>query len=99
MKQRVYYQRESPFNQLYFSFLQYSIQVYRGYTLMVDSGALYDSTITGGRLGVLQFGEMSVIWSNLRATCVDHTNQALYFDGADDYVTLDDMSTLQITDR
>ncbi|XP_053385192.1 uncharacterized protein LOC123535922 isoform X1 [Mercenaria mercenaria] len=75
-----------------------SIQVYRGYTLLVDSGPLYDSTISGGRLGVLQFGDMSVIWSNLRAECLDHTNQALHFDGIDDYVTLDDIPTLQINE-
>lgn len=63
---------------------------------MVDSGALYDSTISGGRLGVLQFGEQSNIWSNLRAKCLDHINQALHFDGIDDYVTLDDIPTLLI---
>lgn len=80
-------------------YLTSSIQVYRGYTLMVDSGPLYDSTITGGRLGVLQFGDMSVIWSNLRAECLDHTNQALHFDGMDDYVTLDDIPTLLIDER
>ena len=66
---------------------------------MVDSGSLYDSTISGGRLGVLQFGDMSVIWSNLRAECLEHVNQALHFDGIDDYVTLDDIFTLQINER
>ncbi|XP_060555809.1 uncharacterized protein LOC132716530 [Ruditapes philippinarum] len=73
-----------------------NIKVYRGYTLMVDSGSIYDSSISGGRLGVLQFGDMSVIWSNLRAECLDHINQALHFDGIDDFVTLDDVFTLQI---
>lgn len=66
---------------------------------MVDSGSLYDSSITGGRVGVLQFGYMSMIWAKLRVECKEHVNQALHFDGIDDFVTLDDLNTLSINER
>lgn len=66
---------------------------------MVDSGDIYDGTISGGRVGVLQFGEFPVIWSNLRVECQDHINLALHFDGIDDYVTLDDVITMGVNER
>ncbi|XP_053385183.1 uncharacterized protein LOC123535929 [Mercenaria mercenaria] len=71
-----------------------SLQIYQGTSLVCDSGDLYDSTITGGRVGVFQFGEFPVIWSDLKVNCLDHTNQGLYLDGTDDYVELDDAVTL-----
>ncbi|XP_052773067.1 uncharacterized protein LOC128211948 isoform X3 [Mya arenaria] len=71
-----------------------NIKVYQGTSLLVDSGDLYDSAITAGRVGVLQFGEFPVTWSNLRVNCLGHTNQALYFDGVDDNVMLDDAVAL-----
>jgi len=73
--------------------------VYQGPDLVVDSGALYDSTITGGHVGVFQFGETPVIWSNLRVECLEHMNQGLYFDGVDDYVELNDALTLGLSYR
>ncbi|XP_052265930.1 cartilage oligomeric matrix protein-like [Dreissena polymorpha] len=67
-----------------------NLKVYQGTTLMADSEALYNSAITGGRLGVFQFGEFPMIWSNLRADCLEHTNQGLYMNGVDNYVELND---------
>ncbi|XP_052265940.1 uncharacterized protein LOC127868328 [Dreissena polymorpha] len=73
-----------------------NIKVYRGPTLMVDSGALYDGSITGGRVGVVQFGNFPVIYSNLRVECQDHINMALHFDGIDDFVTLESVAEMEV---
>ena len=76
-----------------------SLLVYQGYTQIVDSGDLYDPTISGGRVGVFQFGEFPVIWSYLKVLCQEHLNQGLYLDGVDDYVELDNIPTLKMEDR
>ncbi|KAL3841479.1 hypothetical protein ACJMK2_019620 [Sinanodonta woodiana] len=73
------------------------LTVYRGNTLMTDSGAIYDSTITGGRVGVFQQGTFSTLWSYLQVECLEHTELALYFDGTDDFVTLGSLSDLKMT--
>ncbi|KAK3597613.1 hypothetical protein CHS0354_030160 [Potamilus streckersoni] len=69
---------------------------YRGDTQLVDSGAIYDSTITGGRLGAIQHGAFSVIWSDLKVRCLDDINKGLYFDGINDYVLLPNVTTLKM---
>ncbi|XP_052242642.1 uncharacterized protein LOC127852727 [Dreissena polymorpha] len=74
------------------------LKVYQGTTLTADSGALYNNAITGGRLGVFQFGEFPMIWSNLRADCLEHTNQGLYMNGMENYVELNDAITLGLDD-
>ena len=66
---------------------------------MVDSGALYDGSITGGRVGVVQFGNFPVIYSNLRVECQDHINMALHFDGIDDFVTLESVAEMEVEER
>eukprot|EP00058_Branchiostoma_floridae_P009585 XP_002595073.1 hypothetical protein BRAFLDRAFT_90183 [Branchiostoma floridae] len=66
--------------------------------VLTDSGNVYDTTILGGRLGVFQYNQTGVIWSNLRYTCGDRENQALYFDGMDDYVELPSILTLELHD-
>lgn len=71
-----------------------NLKIYHGTSLLSDSGGVYDLTISGGRLGVYQFGEFPVIWSNLRVDCLKMTNYALYFNGISDYVVLDDVATL-----
>ena len=73
--------------------------MYQGYTQLVDSGALYDSTISGGKVGVFQFGEYPVIWSYLHVKCLEHLNQGLYLDGVDDFVELDNITKLRMEDR
>ena len=50
-------------------------------------------------MGVFQFGEFPVIWSYLKVLCQEHLNQALYLDGVDDYVELDNIPTLKMEDR
>eukprot|EP00058_Branchiostoma_floridae_P009584 XP_002595072.1 hypothetical protein BRAFLDRAFT_90181 [Branchiostoma floridae] len=37
--------------------------------LLTDSGNVYDTTILGGRLGVFQYNQSGVIWSNLQIAC------------------------------
>jgi len=39
--------------------------------VLADSGNVYDTTITGGRLGMMVFGQQDVIWSRLEARCFD----------------------------
>jgi syndecan 4 len=67
-------------------------------SLLVDSGYIYDTSITGGRVGVYQFGQQT-LWSNLKVHCLERQNKAMYFDGVDDYVTLTNISTLNIYKR
>ncbi|XP_078655610.1 uncharacterized protein LOC144902206 [Branchiostoma floridae x Branchiostoma belcheri] len=66
--------------------------------VLTDTGNVYDTTILGGRLGVFQYNQPGVIWSDLRYTCGDRENQALYFDGLDDYVELPSIITLELHD-
>ena len=68
---------------------------------LVDSGDLYDTTLNGGRLGVFVFGQPYAQWSNLIARCIDRQNEALHFDGTNDYVQLvtDSITTLFLNDR
>ncbi|KAI0208334.1 Thrombospondin-2, partial [Lamellibrachia satsuma] len=63
---------------------------------LMDSGDLYDTTISGGRLGVFVFNQTRVTWSNLVAQSTGRENEALSFDGSEDYVELADVKTLQV---
>ena len=65
----------------------------------MDTGDLYDTTTTGGRLGVFVFNQTKTSWSNLVARCIERENEALSFDGSQDYVQLADVETLQVTRR
>ena len=65
----------------------------------MDSGDLFDMTIAGGRLGVFVFNQTKASWSNLVARCVERENEALSFDGSQDYVQLADVETLQVKRR
>ena len=47
----------------------------QGLTVLADSGDIYDTTITGGRLGMMVFGQQDVIWSRLEARCSDRLVQ------------------------
>ena len=77
----------------------YSLKIYSGTSLLLDSGSLYDYTISGGRLGVYQFGAFPMIWSNLVAECLEHDNHGLYLDGVDDYVMLGNVESLNLDNR
>jgi len=72
--------------------------VHQGKNLFADSGYIYDTAINGGRLGFYTYGQHEVIWSNVKAKCKDRVNQALLFDGIDDYVTLPTIQILNITE-
>lgn len=68
-------------------------------SLLADSGDIYDTSITGGRVGVYQFGQESVLWSDLKVQCIPKDNKALYLDGVDDYIVLTNITRLDIYQR
>ena len=49
------------------------MQVKQGETVLTESGDVYDTTLTGGRLGMLVFGQQDVIWSRLEARGIDRS--------------------------
>lgn len=57
-------------------------------TLITDSGNIYDTSISGGRVGLITFKQDSAIWSNLRVRCDETVNRALQFNGGDDAVQI-----------
>lgn len=65
----------------------------------MNSGDIYDSSITGGRLGVFVFEQPKVQWSYLVAKCMDNQNEALYLDGVDDYVEISNITALGLEER
>ncbi|CAG2227703.1 THBS2S [Mytilus edulis] len=71
-------------------------QLYDVDSLLADSGDIYDTSITGGRVGVYQFGQESVLWSDLKVQCIPRDNKALYLDGVDDYIVLTNITRLDI---
>ncbi|KAK2566263.1 Cartilage oligomeric matrix protein [Acropora cervicornis] len=55
------------------------VQVKQGLTVLADSGDVYNTQITGGRLGMIVFGQQNVIWSGLDARCSDRRVQRNFF--------------------
>jgi hypothetical protein len=45
------------------------LRLYNGNKLVVDSGNIYDSTLSGGRLGMFCFSQEAIIWSNVLYKC------------------------------
>ena len=74
-------------------------RLYRGSKLMTDSVDVHNTQIAGGKVGVLAFNESSVIWSALDVRCASRLNQAMYFDGTDDSVTVGNVTYLDIKGR
>ncbi|XP_078366394.1 uncharacterized protein LOC144650562 [Oculina patagonica] len=74
------------------------VQIKQGEKILTDSGNIYNTALTGGRLGMFVFGQHDVIWSRLEVRCSDRINQALMFDGVDDHVTLPSIHALGLTD-
>lgn len=70
-------------------------------TLITDSGDVFDTSISGGRVGLFTFQQDFGIWSNLRVQCAETVNRALLFDGVDDAVQIGSIqeSTLDLMER
>lgn len=47
------------------------LRIFEGETMVVDSGKIYDTTLTGGRLGMYCFSQEKITWSNLVYRCND----------------------------
>lgn len=45
------------------------VRLFEGSDMVADSGVVIDTTLRGGRLGVLCFSQENIIWSNLRYRC------------------------------
>ena len=68
--------------------------------MLVDSGEVYDTRITGGRTGVFVFAQPGAIFSQLRLECKQRENQALTFDASkQDHVLLEDIITMETNVR
>lgn len=52
------------------AWFSFRLKLQQGETVLADSGYLYDTTLTGGRLGVYTHGQANVIWSRLTAKCL-----------------------------
>ena len=68
-------------------------------TVLVDSGFVYDTTISGGRTGLFVHAQPGAIFSNLKYQCLDRVNEAMQFDGVDDYLIVSDVITLEMRYR
>nr|XP_054757339.1 uncharacterized protein LOC129263455 [Lytechinus pictus] len=72
------------------------VTIKSGDVTLTDSGDLYDTTFLGGRLGVFVYDQPDVTFSHMKYECADRLNQALQFDGDDDYVILPGIQSLDI---
>lgn len=51
------------------------VVVYEGREILSDSGAVYDHTLAGGRLGLFVFSQEHVLFSDLRYECRGEISQ------------------------
>ena len=75
-------------SQLFSFFRHLRIKITQGLNVLIDSGPLYDTAITGGHLGVFVMGQTAVSWSNLVTRCDVRENEAIILSGGEDYVEL-----------
>ncbi|XP_022920799.2 cartilage oligomeric matrix protein [Onthophagus taurus] len=54
------------------------LRIFEGDRMVSDSGNIFDSTLRGGRLGVLCFSQEMVIWSDLVYKCNDNVPASVY---------------------
>jgi hypothetical protein len=52
------------------------MRIFKGPTLVADSGNIYNSDIKGGRLGVYCFSQESVIWTSIGYACNSNKNES-----------------------
>lgn len=77
----------------------FSIVIKQGETVLVSSGDIYDTTISGGRAGLFVHAQPGAIFSNLKYECLDRVNKGMQFDGVDDYLNVTDILTLESEHR
>uniref|UniRef100_A0AAR5P3M5 Cartilage oligomeric matrix protein n=1 Tax=Dendroctonus ponderosae TaxID=77166 RepID=A0AAR5P3M5_DENPD len=53
-------------------------KIFEGEQMIADSGNIFDSTLAGGRLGVLCFSQEKIIWSDLVYRCNDNLREEIY---------------------
>jgi hypothetical protein len=75
------------------------IIIKHGETVIVDSSAIFDDVLKGGRTGLFMHAQPGAIWSHIRHTCADRDNKALLLDGVDDYVVVDTVENLGLNRR
>ena len=61
----------SPVYILILILLIFRVQIKQGEKILTDSGNIYNTALTGGRLGMFVFGQHDVIWSRLEVRCSD----------------------------
>ena len=49
----------------------FRVQIKQGENILTDSENIYNTALTGGRLGMFVFGQHDVIWSRLEVRCSD----------------------------
>lgn len=76
----------------------FRFQLYDLDRLLVDSGDVYNTRITGGRVGVYQFGQQMALFSDIWVHCLDRANKALKLDGGT-YVMITEITKLSINKR
>ena len=52
-------------------FIVFRVKIKQGEKILTDSGNIYNTLLTGGRLGMFVYGQHDVIWSRLEARCSD----------------------------
>ena len=68
-------------------------------TILVDSGHIHDTSISGGRTGLFVHAQPGAIFSNLKYECLDRVNEAMLFNGDGDYLSVSDVITLEMRYR
>ena len=49
----------------------FRLKIKRGELVITDSGYIYDTHITGGKVGVITYGQGNAVWANLKVKSFD----------------------------
>ena len=55
-------------------FIVFRVKIKQGEKILTDSRNIYNTLLTGGRLGMFVYGQHDVIWSRLETRCSDRYN-------------------------